>query len=72
MYLVGKERCIPKLTAAREELLLQSPTRQLYGLAWSPKACSLVLFDVPELWTTVDLTLSNGVVVDCSKECSRG
>ena len=64
MYLVGKERCVPKLTAAREELLLQSPTRQVYGLAWSPKASSLVLFDVPELWRTVDLTLSDGLVVD--------
>ena len=72
MWLVGKERCIPKLTAAREELLLQSPTRQVYGLAWSPKARSLVLFAVPDLWTTVDLTFSDGVVVEYSKECSRG
>ena len=72
MYLVGKEQCVPKLTAARGELLLQSPTRQVYELAWSPKACSLVLFYVPDLWTTVDLTLYDGVVVDYGKECSRG
>ena len=72
MYLVGKERCVPKLTAAREEILFQSLTRQVYESAWSPKTCSLVLFDVPDLWTTVDLTLLDGVVVDCGKECSRG
>ena len=72
MCLVGKERCVLKLTAAREGLLLQSPTRQVFESAWSPKACSLVLFYVPDLRTTVDLAVYEGVVVDYGKECSRG
>ena len=72
MCLVGKERCIPKLTAARKDLLFQSPTHQVYELGCSPKACSLVLFAVPDLWTTVDLTFSDGVIVEDSKQCSRG